>query len=58
MVFVGLEYVVAEVAAPKGSVDNLIDVHDANELTRPAHADEIADMGRPPESAQIGVVGC
>ena len=57
MVFVGLEYVVAEVAAPKGSVDNLIDVHDANELTRPTHADEVADMRRSPESPQIGAVG-
>ncbi len=57
LVFVRPEAVVAEVGALKGSVDDLTDVHDADELTRPAQADEMADMGASPESAQIRAVG-
>ena len=47
------EHVVAEIAAPKGSPDDLADVHDTDELVRIAQADEVALVGRPPQAPQV-----
>jgi hypothetical protein len=47
------ERVIAEVAALECAVDDLADVHDADEVRRPSMADEKTHVRRPAQTAQI-----
>jgi hypothetical protein len=51
------ERVVAEVGALECAADDLADVHDADEVSRPSMADEKSHVCRPAQAAQIRAIG-